>query len=49
MSLPKTVAVPLVGWMSPSRVLMDVDLPAPFGPMNPHSGQGPIGVLAFRP
>src|SRR5665811_1195256 len=35
MSLPKIVALPLVGRIKPSRVRMVVDLPAPFGPRKP--------------
>ena len=31
----KTVALPLVGLISPSRSLMSVDFPEPFGPTKP--------------
>src|SRR5262245_40079866 len=34
-STPATVALPLVGLASPTRILMVVVLPAPFGPMKP--------------
>ncbi len=30
---PSTVASPLVGWRMPVRILIDVDFPAPLGPM----------------
>jgi hypothetical protein len=34
-SLPKMVALPLVGWIKASNVLMVVDFPAPLGPIKP--------------
>ena len=34
-SWPSTVAWPLVGGMRPSRILISVDLPAPFAPTSP--------------
>ena len=35
MSKPSTVAEPLVGCSSPSRIFSSVLLPAPFGPTSP--------------
>ncbi len=34
-SSPRTLAVPLVGGSNPSRILISVDLPAPFAPIRP--------------
>ena len=36
-SCPSRRTRPAVGWMSPSSIFMVVDLPAPFGPMNPYT------------
>jgi len=30
---PRTIASPLVGWSIPVSILIEVDFPAPFGPM----------------
>jgi hypothetical protein len=37
---PATVAVPDVGWVSPTMIRMVVDFPAPFGPRNPVTRPG---------
>jgi hypothetical protein len=34
------VAVPDVGWVSPTMIRMVVDFPAPFGPRNPVTRPG---------
>ena len=32
-TIPSTAASPLVGWRMPVSILIEVDLPAPLGPM----------------
>ena len=46
-SFPKIFAFPLFGVISPSRVRMVVDLPAPFGPMKPKNS--PSSTERSRP
>ena len=39
--------VPVVGWTSPVRHLMSVDLPAPFGPMHATRDESDTWTVAF--
>src|SRR5260370_14637060 len=45
--LPRIRALPAVGKISLIRSLMAVDLPAPFGPINPNTS--PVSTCMFKP
>src|SRR5713101_5860745 len=45
--LPRIRALPAVGKISPIKSLMVVDLPAPFGPINPNTS--PVSTCIFSP
>src|ERR1035437_7627739 len=45
--LPSRLRVPVSGTYTPSRILMSVDLPAPFGPMRPTTSPAPTSRLTL--